>query len=72
VAVFSTMNMILHHVERGVWLFDPIFRNLLVAVALLCGAIWFIVRWTSWLPAPKRNFQMDAVPFDNSEERLYR
>jgi protein-S-isoprenylcysteine O-methyltransferase Ste14 len=59
-AVFSLMNMILHHVERGVWVLDPVFQILLITVTLFCSIIWVVVRWTFWLPAPGIDYQMDV------------
>ncbi len=54
IAVFSFMNVVLNYVTQGAWVLDLLFQYLLGSITLLCGAIWIVVKRTSWLPAPIR------------------
>ncbi len=67
VAAFALLNLVLHHAATGEWILDSVFQNILIEASVLCGVIWFAVRWTSWLPSPQvevdttyRNMQIDS------------
>jgi protein-S-isoprenylcysteine O-methyltransferase Ste14 len=68
IAVFCFMNAALNYVQLDVWAIDLIFRYLLAATVLICGPIWYIVKRTSWLPAPDRNLPNHSVSPLSSEK----
>lgn len=51
-AVYFLMNGGLNFAAQGIWVMDRFFQNLFIVVAGFCAVIWFVVKKTSWLPAP--------------------
>jgi len=55
IATFTFMNAMLNYATQGVLAVHFIFQNLLIAASVICGAIYVIIKRTSWLPAPDRS-----------------
>ncbi|HWR29852.1 MAG TPA: methyltransferase [Negativicutes bacterium] len=55
IATFAFMNAMLNYAAQGVLAVHFVFQYLLIAASVICGAIWVIVKRTSWLPAPDRS-----------------